>query len=287
MLRSGKLSAGYPAEQHLKYDKDINLEEYVTIKKKNGVLRGMIHIPDQGKAPYPGVILYHGFAGNRMEPSFIFVRLSRLLMANNIASVRFDFLGSGESDGDFEEMTLSSEIEDAFAILDYFSARPEIDRQSIFLLGLSMGGSIAGYVAGSKESISSKSSNSAAFKGLILWAAAGEMKELARERDSADKSLPTNNPLDRKGLKIGMNFINDIENLEIMKVTSRFRGPGLIVHGSGDETVPPEVALEYKGMFTGPTRFISIKGADHAFGSIPWQEELFSNTLEFILANLS
>lgn len=257
------------------------MEEYVTIKKENGVLRGMIHIPDQGKAPYPGVILYHGFAGNRMEPAFLFVRFSRLLMANNIASVRFDFLGSGESDGDFENMTFSSEIEDALDILDYFSGRPEINRQRLFLLGLSMGGSVAGYVAGSKESKGTD------FKGLILWAAAGEMKDLARDRSSTDKPLPTNNPLDRKGLKIGMNFINDIENLEIMKTTSRYLGPGLIVHGSGDETVPPEVALEYKGMFSGPTRFISIDGADHAFGSIPWQEELFSNTLEFILANLS
>ena len=255
------------------------MEEYVTIKKKNGTLRGMIHIPDQGKAPYPGVILYHGFVGNRMEPSFIFVRFSRLLMANSIASVRFDFLGSGESDGDFEEMTLSSEIEDGFDILDYFSGRPEIDRQRIFLLGLSMGGSIAGYMAGSKES------KGAGIKGLILWAAAGEMKELARERNSADKSLPPENPLDRKGLKIGLDFINDIENLEIMKVTSRYRGPVLIVHGSDDETVPPEVALEYKETLSGPTRLLSIDGADHAFGSIPWQEELFSNTLEFVLAN--
>jgi len=263
------------------------MEKYVTIKKKKGTLRGMIHIPDQGEAPYPGVILYHGFAGSRMEPSFIFVRLSRLLMANNIASVRFDFLGSGESDGDFEEMTFSSEIEDGFDILRFFSGRPEIDRQRIFLLGLSMGGSIAGYVAGSKESKGSKSGKGPAIKGLILWAAAGEMKVLARERSSADKSLPTDNPLDRKGLKIGLNFINDIENLEIMKVTSRYLGPGLIVHGTEDETVPPEVALKYEEMLSGHTRLISIDGADHAFGSIPWQEELFSNTLEFILANLS
>ncbi len=262
------------------------MEEYVTIKKKNGTLRGMTHIPGQGGGPYPGVILYHGFAGNRMEPSFLFVRFSRLLMANNIASVRFDFLGSGESDCDFEEMTFSSEIEDGFDILDYFSGLPEIDRQRIFLLGLSMGGSIAGYVAGSKGS------KGADIKGLILWAAAGEMKELAREElsrepDSADRSLPPMNPLDRKGLKLGLDFINDIENLEIMKVTSGYCGPGLIVQGSEDETVPPEVALEYKETLSGPTRLISIDGADHTFGSIPWQEELFSNTLEFILANLS
>ncbi|MQY76454.1 MAG: alpha/beta hydrolase, partial [Spirochaeta sp.] len=68
-----------------------------------------------------------------MESSFLFVRFSRLLMANNLASVRFDFLDSGESDGDFEKMTLSSEIEDGFDILDYFSALPEIDRRRIFL----------------------------------------------------------------------------------------------------------------------------------------------------------
>ncbi len=127
---------------------------------------------------------------------------------------------------------------------------------------------------------------------LAFSLAAGEMKKLTREElaskpGSADRSLPPKNPLDRKGLKLGLDFINDIENLEIMEVTSRYRGPGLIVHGSEDETVPPEVALEYKETLSGPTRLISIDGADHAFGSIPWQEKLFSNTLEFILANLS
>ncbi len=122
------------------------MEQYVELNNSKGILRGVMHLPeDRGtKGMLRGVIMYHGFTGNRMEPGFMFVRFSRLLAENGIASIRFDFWGSGESGGTFDKMTLSGEIEDAEDILDYFKSRDEIDGSRIFLLGLSMGGLLVG-----------------------------------------------------------------------------------------------------------------------------------------------
>lgn len=62
--------------------------------------------------------------------------------------VRFDFSGSGESDRNFEAVTLSGEVEEAKAILAYTRALSFVDPSRVFLAGLSMGGAVASIVAG-------------------------------------------------------------------------------------------------------------------------------------------
>ncbi len=251
------------------------MESYVKIKKKSGTLRGMIHIPEGGsfQPPFPGVILYHGFTGNRMEPNFIFVRFSRLLCNNGIASIRFDFMGSGESDGDFEDMTISTEIEDALDIFDFFREREEIDNESVFLLGLSMGGSIAGYIAALKDRD---------IRGLILWAPAGEMKGIIKFKMEQKEDQPGSHPIDMDGLKLGQEFITDAENLNILEITSRYSGKSMILHGTDDETVPYSVSQQYKDIFGDRAVFNLIHGADHTFKKLIWQESIFRQSLDFI-----
>ena len=48
-----------------------------------------------------------------------------------IASVRFDMNGSGESDGRFEDMTISSEILDAKAMLNYVESLDFVDSKKL------------------------------------------------------------------------------------------------------------------------------------------------------------
>ncbi len=252
------------------------MEKYVELKSKNGLLRGMMHVPENASDTnkVPGVILYHGFTGNRMEPNFVFVRFSRLLLKSGIASVRFDFWGSGESEGEFDKMTLSGEIEDAKAILDFFKVQDFIDRRRIFLLGLSMGGTVAGYVAGLRSD---------EIKGLILWAAAGEMRDLlvkSMERVKNDGS--GKNPMDAGGILIGEDFVKDVMAINIMERTANYTGKAVIIHGKGDETVPWDVAEKYRALFGDRAEVHYIEDADHTFRGYEWEQKLFNYTMEFI-----
>lgn len=95
------------------------MEQYVECKSRGLTLRGMMHIPDGHEGAVPFVILFHGFCDDRNEINFVHTELSRRLCERGIASVRFDFAGSGESDGRFEDMTVSNEVADGQAILDY------------------------------------------------------------------------------------------------------------------------------------------------------------------------
>ncbi len=252
------------------------MEKYVELKSRNGLLRGMIHVPEgaSGTNRVPGVILYHGFTGNRMEPNFVFVRFSRMLLKEGIASVRFDFWGSGESEGEFDRMTLSGEIEDAKAILDFFKGQDFIDPSRVFLLGLSMGGTVAGYVAGLRgEEV----------RGLILWAAAGEMRDLlVKNMERVKKEGGNKNPMDAGGILIGEEFVKDVMSLNIMEQTAKYGGKAVIIHGKGDETVPWEVAEKYKALFGERGEVHYIEDADHTFRGYEWEKQLFGYTMGFI-----
>ena len=100
------------------------MEIYCEIKTEEGVLRGMMNRPKQKK--YPLVILLHGFTASRLGPCFAFVRLACELEKQGIGSMRFDFLGSGESDGDFKEMTYMSECKQAIYILEEVKKLKEV-----------------------------------------------------------------------------------------------------------------------------------------------------------------
>ncbi|MDA3939377.1 MAG: alpha/beta fold hydrolase [Spirochaetia bacterium] len=251
------------------------MEKYIELDSRKGKLRGMLHLPDtDSAAKFPGVILYHGFSGDRMEPGFMFVRFSRLLAGSGIASARFDFLGSGESDGIFTDMTFSGEVEQASTILDYFKSLDMIDENNIILLGLSMGGAVAGYLAGMRSSD---------LAGLVLWAPAGEMRLFIEKREKQiENGEITGDIMDISGLRLGEGFIEDVRQINVFEKTAGYRGEVLIVHGTGDTVVPVAVSEAYMQVFSSRAELVLIDEADHTFQGIPWIKQLFDASLKFI-----
>lgn len=90
------------------------MQEYYEIKTKQGVMRGFFHKPDGNQ--YPVCIIFHGFTGQNTGTKFSYVQLSRMLEKQNIGTIRMDFLGSGQSDLDFKDMTFQNELDSAIKI---------------------------------------------------------------------------------------------------------------------------------------------------------------------------
>ena len=63
-------------------------------------LVGILHLPEK-EGKFPAVIICHGFKGNKTQRKF--VGLGRELAKNGIVVLRFDFYGSGDSEGNFEK----------------------------------------------------------------------------------------------------------------------------------------------------------------------------------------
>lgn len=251
------------------------MQKAVEIVSHGLTLRGMLHVPEKVTGKIPVVCIFHGYTGHKMEPHFIFVKLSRMLEKSGIASVRFDFGGSGESDGEFKDMTLSGELSEAKDILKYAKSLEFADQDRICITGLSMGGAVAGMLAGEcSESINK----------LCLWAPAANMSDIASDGRNAERMevMKANGVFDIGGLALGENFVKDVLTLDIIKKSEGYKGKVLILHGSGDETVPVGTSDRYTKLYGDRADLKVIDRADHTFNSLDWEKEVLNSTVEFL-----
>ena len=75
------------------------------------------------------VMILHGLTGHKNEKHI--TAFSDALEAEGIASIRFDFNGHGDSYGEFEDMTIPNEIEDARRVYEYVRNLPYVESVSI------------------------------------------------------------------------------------------------------------------------------------------------------------
>src|SRR5690349_11530430 len=102
------------------------MEIPVTFDCRGEQIVGMLHLPE-GRGRHPAVLLLHGFTGTKSEAHGMFVKMSRALVDHGIASLRFDFRGSGDSGGSFEEMTIKSEVIDATEAVRFLARHKNIN----------------------------------------------------------------------------------------------------------------------------------------------------------------
>ena len=88
-----------------------------------GPVRGMLHRP-QGEVMRT-VLFLHGWSGDRQGPHRMFVDFARRLAEDGVASLRIDFRGRGESDGD--SATIASMTDDAEAACNWLKAEGLLD----------------------------------------------------------------------------------------------------------------------------------------------------------------
>ena len=247
-----------------------------------GTLRGMLHLPRIG-GPGPGVVIMHGFTGQRLESGFLFRALSRALESAGVASLRFDFYGSGESDGDFVEMTASTERADALAALDFFRSHEAIDTERVGMLGLSFGGFMTACTVGERPG---------EVKAAVLWSAAGDSIKRRGENlgQEAKRSLEERGWVDQNGLQLGRAFFDDIGQHDPYAEIARYAGPVLVIHGTEDEAVPLEHAEKYVGVLEarshGLTDHLFLQGADHVFLNWDHRQVIIPKTVDWFGAHL-
>lgn len=232
-------------------------------------------MPEGENKKAPIVIIYHGFCGDKMGPHFMFVKLCRNLEALGIASIRFDFSGSGESDGEFIDMTLGTEISEANNILDYVENLDFVDKEKIGILGFSMGGAIASVIAGDRKD---------EINTLCLWSPAGNMDKIILSDtyvgDKLDDFLENGN-FDVEGLLLGKNFIDDIKDIKIYDRAACYKKKSIIIHGNEDEVVPLTASKKYLEIYGDNSRLNIIEGANHIYEKNSWEREVIAITKQY------
>ena len=254
-------------------------EKLVEFRNRRGKwLRGMVHFPF-GAEPRraPGVVFFHGFTGDRMESHWIFIKGARALARAGIASLRFDFYGSGESEGEFRAATLASEISDALDAVAFFRRQKGIDPGRLGLCGLSLGGCIAACTA-----------QRVAAKAVVTWSAVAHpavIKAIVEKRLAPIPGSPRLVEYDAR--EVSRRFIGNAARYKATNLLAAFRGPTLIIHPGADAHVPLSHAEDlYQAAGAATKQKVIIPGADHTFTSLAWEREVIARTIAWFRAHL-
>jgi len=182
------------------------------------------------------------------------VHINRALARHGIAVLRFDFTGLGESEGDFSETSLSSNVADLVAAAEFLKSNFEAPQ---LLIGHSLGGA-AGLQAA--EKIPST-------RAVVTISAPASLDDLARHlRDRKETEGPegeTEITLASGTFRLKNRFIEDLEQVRMQEVIKKLDKPLLILHSPKDEVVSLRNAMEIFENADHPKSFISLDKADH------------------------
>ena len=123
---------------------------YSQITKEDGiVMRGVVNTPDDfdENKKYPTVIIFHGFGGDRNGSVNFRINHAKYLTERGFVVFRFDFSGSGESDGSFYDMTVSREEKELEMIHDFAKMKYYVDKDRLYWIGHSLGGVLSSLMA--------------------------------------------------------------------------------------------------------------------------------------------
>lgn len=170
----------------------------------------------------PAVIFCHGFNGSGED----FSAEASLIAERGRCAVTFTFCGSGVHDKSSfpsTEMTLFTEREDLFAVMDYVRELPQCG--DVVLFGGSQGGAVAVLAAAERK-----------VKGLVLLFPALCIPDDWNARYPTDEGVPAALPL--WGVTLGARYVFALRGLDLYAEMPAQNAPVLIFHGDRDEVVP-------------------------------------------------
>lgn len=221
--------------------------------EQNQLIRGSLHISSENQAPW--FIICHGFTGQRMGPGYLFVKLSKALADAGYCSLRFDFRGSGESDGRFSDMNVCTMKNDLLRLICWLKKKH--NPSNVFLLGHSFGGMIA--------ALCCKDAN-----GVALLAPVGNPQKLILSQKKIIKSGPNSEGFYEHGPhEMDSSFaatlleINPVETL-----CKDLKGALLLIQGDSDKSIPVKESSVYitEARKCGiDCEYHLFNGADHNF----------------------
>ena len=231
----------------------------VTVKRDGLTLRGTLLKPE-GVEKCPITIIFHGLMSDRANKrESMHSLLAEKLLKRGVASVRFDFNGHGESDGDFQDMTVLGEILDACKIMEYVLSLDWVTE--IYIMGHSQGGLVGGMTAGYFRDKVKKLAMLAPAATIKDDSLAGNCFGTFYNVDEAPEYIPMVND-QGVNYKLGQAYMRTSRTLPVYETTMMFRGKTLIIHGSKDEAVSVFGGRRYAGYMQNVKLHV-IEGDNH------------------------
>lgn len=232
------------------------MKTYVELPVEPHTIRGI-----EDRVSDQVVVFFHGFTGNKTESSRLFFHLANDLANKEISTLRFDWLGHGESDLEFVDARVPLLEQQANIVLAYAKERYE----KVYLLGFSMGGAFAmHHVTNDIEK-------------LILLAPAYHMGNI-KERMFQDIEEDT---VDMSGFVFHRDFASGFKTMNCWDNTHHYEGPVLIIQGGQDKAVSAESSKALHDSLPN-SEYLYFEASDHCFHHRDYHRQISARLKDFL-----
>lgn len=184
--------------------------------------------------------------------------ITKALALNGIATLRFDFTGLGESEGDFADTNFSSNVDDLIAASDYLNKNFEAPA---LIIGHSLGGAAILQAANSLESSKALVTiGSPCNPDHVIHHFKADLSKI----EETGEAVVT---LAGRPFKIKKQFLDDLGSANMNDTISNLNRALLVMHAPLDDTVGIDNAAHIFKMAKHPKSFVSLDGADHLLSS--------------------
>lgn len=236
-------------------------------------LSGILHPavgPERGT-----VVLAHCFTCSKEFK--ILAWLSRELSARGYTCLRFDFAGLGESQGDFADTTLSTDVADLLAAAEWARSRHQ---GPLALVGHSMGGAAALLAARSLPSI----------RVVVTLATSAQVGNRIRRLlttsalDELERTGVTRVRVGREEYPVSVGFLAELGRISLAEELAVWDGAYLSLYGDQDSVVPLAEAEALYAAAPQPKAWVTVPGADHLFGAQRGHAQVLASLIDAWIA---
>ena len=214
------------------------------------MLAARLHLP--AMEPIACAVFAHCFTCSKESKAASYI--SRALAQHGIATLRFDFTGLGESEGDFSDTTFSHNVDDIVAAAEFMKRRYE---PPSLLIGHSLGG--AGVLAAASRIPEAVA--------VATIAAPAEPQHVARllgeSTEEIEKQGKAEVDLGGRKFTIKKDFVDDLNKHHNEDLIGKLGKALMVFHSPQDQTVDIDNARLIYTAARHPKSFVSLDGADH------------------------
>ena len=242
---------------------------------KKQKLAGILYSSNIQSKSFPIVIYSHGYRSTKENKKA--KAIAEILTEKNINVLSFDFSGRGESDGKFEDTTITNYLDDLNSAIKFISKKTN----KIFLIGNSLGGLVTLQVA-------SKLSNNKKIKKIVLLSPVSKFpwrktKEYSKKAIVEWKKKGyTYTYSERYGdMKINYSFYLDVKKYNKTNLYSSITQKTLIIHGDKDKSVNIKDSV-FLSKILKQNILVKLKDADHNYANPLDFDKVIKTTTAFL-----
>lgn len=180
--------------------------------------------------------------------------ITKALAAEGVETLRFDFTGLGESEGDFSDTNFSSNVDDLVAAYEYMKER---DSAPSVLIGHSLGGAAVLQASQRMEHI----------KAVVTIGGPSDPVHVERHFESKKEEIEQTGEavvkLAGRPFKVKKQFLDDLAAAKMDSYIKHLDRALLVMHSPLDDTVGIDNAAHIYKKAKHPKSFISLDKADH------------------------